>query len=276
TAPYHSRGDCDIGKVSPHQDHTVSPKKTTYDPLNIPERRTQLLRDLYIRRISIAFLQETHFSMLKSKHYPNAACSNHPTARSAGVAIFLGAKLQFHEADRLSDANGRRNLDLRRRFQRTTTPSYRLVHGIQLHNSRCSRDLRLVDCWRAMHPDDREYTHYSMIHKRYSRIVYILIEQELLTTIRTAEIGAAQWSDHGPVILKIDSPRMRPTSWAWRLQDSLLLDLTVREQVSEELTSYFTLNTPEDHIAITIWEAHKSVIRKTLMHLASKKRKEYR
>ncbi|CAH2222699.1 Hypothetical predicted protein, partial [Pelobates cultripes] len=81
-----------------------------------------------------------------------------------------------------------------------------------------------------MYPDDREYTHYSMIHKRYSRIEDIFMQQEQLTTMQTAEIGAAQWSDHGPVILKIDSQRMHPTSWAWRLQDSLLLNLTVKEQ----------------------------------------------
>ncbi|CAH2246388.1 Hypothetical predicted protein [Pelobates cultripes] len=96
---------------------TVDPRPlTTYKPdsyrilslnchgLNIPEHRTQLLRDLYNRRISIAFLQETHFKegaapMLKSKHYPNATCNNHPTAHRAVVAILLEAKLQFREAD---------------------------------------------------------------------------------------------------------------------------------------------------------------------------------
>ncbi|CAH2321534.1 Hypothetical predicted protein [Pelobates cultripes] len=240
--------------------------------LNIPERRTQLLRDLYARRISIAFLQETHFKegaapMLKSKHYPNAACSNHPTARRAGVAILLEAKLQFREADRLSDANGRYLLhkgDIQERRYTFATlyvpnnnqaqyigksllklssftegtlilggdfnvPLHRLTNSSTGHSCitqgalrnilKSLRNLRLVDCWCAMHPDDREYTHYTTIHKRYSRIDYIFMQQEQLTRIQTAEIGAAHWSDHGPVTLKIDSPRMRPTSWAWRLQD---------------------------------------------------------
>ncbi|CAH2315364.1 Hypothetical predicted protein [Pelobates cultripes] len=255
---------------------------TTYEPdpnrilslnchgLNIPERRTQLLRDLYARRISIAFLQETHFKegaapMLKSKHYPNAACSNHPTARRAGVAILLEAKQQFCEADRLSDANGRYLFlkgdiqDRRYTFARIYVPNNNQAQYIRkslLKLSSFTEGTLILggDFHVPLHP----LTDLSTGH----------------SCITEAEIAAAHWSDHGPVTLKIDSPRMRPTSWAWRLQDSLLLDLTVREQVSEELNSYFMLNATRDHVATTIWEAHKSVIRGTLMHLASKKRKE--
>ncbi|CAH2250879.1 Hypothetical predicted protein, partial [Pelobates cultripes] len=31
-------------------------------------------------------------------------------------------------------------------------------------------DLRLVDAWRALQPDGRDYTHYSTFHRRYSHI----------------------------------------------------------------------------------------------------------
>ncbi|CAH2285090.1 Hypothetical predicted protein [Pelobates cultripes] len=212
--------------------------------LNIPERRSHLLRELTSKRISIAFLQETHFKEghappLKSKHYPTAALSNHPTAHSSTghSSITQGA-----------------------------------IRSIQ----KTLKNLRLVDCWRAMHPADREYTHYSVIHKRYARIDYIFLQQEHLDAIQTAEIGLASWSDHGPVTLQMDSPRVRPTARSWRLQVSLLLDPSVKETVSEELTSYFALNETDDLPATTIWEAHKSVLRGTLMRLASQKKRESR
>ncbi|CAH2284621.1 Hypothetical predicted protein [Pelobates cultripes] len=138
------------------------------------------------------------------------------------------------------------------------------------------KNLRLVDCWRAMHPADREYTHYSVINKRYARIDYIFLQQEHLDAIQKAEIGSPSWSDHGPVTLQLDSPRVRPSARSWRLQDSLLLDPSVKESVSEELTSYFALNDTDDLSATTIWEAHKSVLRGTLMRLASQKKRESR
>ncbi|CAH2283439.1 Hypothetical predicted protein [Pelobates cultripes] len=297
--------------------------------LNIPERRSHLLRELTSKRVSIAFLQETHFKEghappLKSKHYPTAALSNHPTARKAGVAVLTHAQLQFQEVERLVDPNGRYLFikgDIQNRRYTLATiyaPNNNQSHFIRKSLSNLSsftegtlivggdinvpliplidsstghssitqgairsiqktlKNLRLVDCWRAMHPADREYTHYSVIHKRYARIDYIFLQQEHLDAIQTAEIGTASWSDHGPVTLQMDSPRVRPTTRLWRLQDSLLLDPSVKEKVSEELTSYFTLNETGDLPATTIWEAHKSVLRGTLMRLASQKKRESR
>ncbi|CAH2315625.1 Hypothetical predicted protein, partial [Pelobates cultripes] len=245
--------------------------------LNIPERRSQLIRDLSSRHISVAFLQETHFKegnapLLKGKNYPNALCSNHPTARKAGVAILLHAKLQFQENDRMSDPNGRYIFlkgdiqDRRYTFATIYVPNNNQSHYIRKtllklssftegtlilggdlnvplipltdsstgHSSvaqgalrsiqKSLKNLRLVDCWRAMHPADREYTHYSRIHRRYARIDYIFLQQEQLNAIQRVEIGPASWSDHGPVTLQMDSPRIRPSTWTWRLRDSLLLD----------------------------------------------------
>ncbi|CAH2315277.1 Hypothetical predicted protein [Pelobates cultripes] len=148
--------------------------------------------------------------------------------------------------------------------------------NVPLHpllDSSTGHSLRLVDCWRATHPADREYTHYSALHKRYERIDYLFLQQEQLSALQSTEIGTALWLDHGPVTLAMDSPQVRPATWTWRLQDSLLLDLETRERVSEALTTYFDLNTTVEHTATTILEAHKSIIRGTLMRLASKKKK---
>ncbi|CAH2274531.1 Hypothetical predicted protein [Pelobates cultripes] len=80
--------------------------------LNVPERRTHLLRELRKKRISIAMLQETHFlegsaPKLRNRQYPNTFFSNHPTTRKAGVAITLAAELDFKELDKVTDKLGR-------------------------------------------------------------------------------------------------------------------------------------------------------------------------
>ncbi|CAH2311876.1 Hypothetical predicted protein [Pelobates cultripes] len=189
--------------------------------LNIPERRTQLLQDLFKHRISMAFLQETHFKegsapLLKSKHYPNAICSNHPTACKVRVAILLEAKLQFHEME-----SARQEWQLSSFTEGTlilggdfNVPLHPLVDQSTGHSSNAQgalrsmqkslQNLRLVDCWRSMHPGDKE-SHYSVVHRRYSRIDYIFLQQEQLASVQKVKIGAALWSDHCPVTLELDS-----------------------------------------------------------------------
>ncbi|CAH2251513.1 Hypothetical predicted protein, partial [Pelobates cultripes] len=80
--------------------------------LNVPERRTHLLRELRKSQVSVAMLQETHFlegcaPKLRNRYYPNNFFSNHNTARRAGVAIVLSANLDFRELDRMIDTQGR-------------------------------------------------------------------------------------------------------------------------------------------------------------------------
>ncbi|CAH2306504.1 Hypothetical predicted protein [Pelobates cultripes] len=80
--------------------------------LNVPERRSHLLRDLRKAQISVAMLQETHFlegsaPKLRNQHYPHNSFNNHPTSRRSGVAILLAAEMDFRVLDRMSDTQGR-------------------------------------------------------------------------------------------------------------------------------------------------------------------------
>ncbi|CAH2297156.1 Hypothetical predicted protein [Pelobates cultripes] len=80
--------------------------------LNIPERRTHLLRELKQKHIAVALIQETHFKegaapKLQNKHYPNNYFSNHSTSHKAGTAILLAAELEFKELERSQDSHGR-------------------------------------------------------------------------------------------------------------------------------------------------------------------------
>ncbi|CAH2252517.1 Hypothetical predicted protein [Pelobates cultripes] len=147
------------------------------------------------------------------------------------------------------------------------------------HNIRSIRQsmeaLRLVDCWRTLHPTVKDFTYYSALHNRYSRIDYILIAQEGLSHLRGAKIETGTWSDHGSVEIELDSPLYRPTAWTWRLNEALLLDLDTKEQTQQALEQYFRENDSPETSPISIWEAHKSVIHGVLIRIASRKRKAF-
>ncbi|CAH2296288.1 ras-related Rab-3C isoform X2 [Pelobates cultripes] len=67
------------------------------------------------------------------------------------------------------------------------------------------RELRLIDCWRACNPTNRDYTHYSPIHDRYTRIDDLFLHQEDLNRLLKATIRPLTWSDHGPVQIERNS-----------------------------------------------------------------------
>ncbi|CAH2220471.1 Hypothetical predicted protein, partial [Pelobates cultripes] len=155
----------------------------------------------------------------------------------------------------------------------TSTGSSCLPHSSIRSIRKSMSEMGLVDSWRALNPDSKNYTHYSALHQRYSRIDYILLPQEGLTRLRAATIGPATWSDHGPMMVELESPLFKPARWTWRLNESLLQDPEVLGEVTQALELYFRENDVEGISPISIWEAHKSVIRGNLIRIASRKRK---
>ncbi|CAH2285581.1 Hypothetical predicted protein [Pelobates cultripes] len=101
-----------------------------------------------------------------------------------------------------------------------------------------------------------------------------MIRQEGLSRLRSATIEPASWSDHGSVQVDLESLLFKPAAWTWRLNEALLQDIGVREEITQALESYFRENETDDISPISVWEAHKSVIRSTLMSIATRKRKE--
>ncbi|CAH2246048.1 Hypothetical predicted protein [Pelobates cultripes] len=134
-------------------------------------------------------------------------------------------------------------------------------------------DLGLVDCWRALNPDTKDYTHYKALHGRYLRINYILLQQEGLSRLQTATIDPTMWSDHGPVTVELESALFKPAQWTWHLNESLLQDPEVKGEITQALDLYFQENDVADTSPIMLWEAHKSAIRATLIRIASCRRK---
>ncbi|CAH2254652.1 Hypothetical predicted protein [Pelobates cultripes] len=80
--------------------------------LNAPERRSHLLRSLWASRVSIAFLQETHFRgtvgpALRDSRYPVGYFANHPSAKKAGVAVLFASTVPFICEEVCGDPMGR-------------------------------------------------------------------------------------------------------------------------------------------------------------------------
>ncbi|CAH2284406.1 Hypothetical predicted protein [Pelobates cultripes] len=93
------------------------------------------------------------------------------------------------------------------------------------------RDAGLVDAWRVLHPCDTDFTYYSTVHKRYSRLDYVFLAQELLPMLLSADIRPMGWSDHSPASVRIRSPLFRPTGRQWRMNESMLTDVPIAADI---------------------------------------------
>lgn len=58
--------------------------------------------------------------------------------------------------------------------------------------------LNLVDTWRFVHPDGKDFTFFSNTSNKYTRIDYIFLLQRDLTRLAAASIGNIITSDHAP------------------------------------------------------------------------------
>lgn len=77
----------------------------------------------------------------------------------------------------------------------------------------------LIDIWCTMHPDSRDYTFYSSLHRSYQRLDYLFVSKEHLQLCSRAEMGSIILSDHAPIYLHMKSPlNHKPTSH-WRFND---------------------------------------------------------
>uniref|UniRef100_A0A8C5QX73 exodeoxyribonuclease III n=1 Tax=Leptobrachium leishanense TaxID=445787 RepID=A0A8C5QX73_9ANUR len=120
---------------------------------------------------------------------------------------------------------------------RSSMPSH-VLRSIShtLHSS------RLVDCWRALHPTDRDFSFYAHTTASYSRIDYIFLPFYHLHLLLSATIGNITWSDHAPVIATFLSPTFRPTAPNWRLNDAHLADPVLLADSRLVLERYFEEN----------------------------------
>ena len=122
------------------------------------------------------------------------------------------------------------------------------------------KSMNLLDIWRLQHPNDKDFSFFSSVHKSYTRIDYFLTDATLTSDIISSKYHDIIISDHSPVELKINIGRTK-TAFNWRFNPLLLNNIQFRQQTASRITEYFHENdTPEVNDS-TLWEAFKAVIR---------------
>ena len=139
--------------------------------------------------------------------------------------------------------------------------------------NRSLNKFQLIDAWRAHNTGIKEYTHYSHPHDCYARLDYVFCTPILLANSPSTTIHPCPWSDHDMVVFETTHIGLPPTTFSWRLNDSLLSDPSTFQKIYTQIEEYFKENKPEDSPPTAIWAAHKAVLRGQFISIAAAKKK---
>uniref|UniRef100_A0A8C5LLZ8 Reverse transcriptase domain-containing protein n=1 Tax=Leptobrachium leishanense TaxID=445787 RepID=A0A8C5LLZ8_9ANUR len=108
----------------------------------------------------------------------------------------------------------------------------------------------------------------------FSRIDYLFMQQHQLYLLQESDIGVRTWSDHSPVWMTLSSPLFHPREKTWRMNTHLLDDPGFSAELSCALKHYFEDNVGVGEVPeVTVWEAHKAVMRGLLISKAAAQKK---
>lgn len=114
------------------------------------------------------------------------------------------------------------------------------------------KKLGLVDVWRQLHPQEKDFTFYSHVHRSHSRIDMFLMPRTDLYRASQCGIEAITISDHAPVCLKL---RMNPNNHFkyWRANVSILNNETTRQELQKSLTEYIQFSDNNEVPPLILW-----------------------
>lgn len=96
-------------------------------------------------------------------------------------------------------------------------------------------DFGLTDAWRLINPSLREYTYFSHCHKSYSRIDLFLVAKSLINRVMSCSIKTIALTDHAAVELCIKLFGEHRKGSRWRMNVSLLEDISFKKSLGEYL-----------------------------------------
>lgn len=105
------------------------------------------------------------------------------------------------------------------------------------------------------------FTQQVYTHLHICILHYIFLSQRDLPLMQAAKIGIKTFYDHAPVSLSLRKPNKRTGTFNWRLNPSLLTNASDVGKISEGNKRYFAENDSDELSPLTIWAAHKCVIR---------------
>jgi len=119
-------------------------------------------------------------------------------------------------------------------------------------------DLGLLDIWRELNPNIKDYTFYSHPHSVYSRLDDFFMFQRDLHRVLNCDIGTRDLSDHAPVSLKVALSSEKKNT-VWRLNTGILNHC--RQQIRKDIKDYFEENDNGEVSPPILWDTCKAVLR---------------
>ena len=119
----------------------------------------------------------------------------------------------------------------------------------------------LVDTWREHNPTKRNYTYFSNPHQSFSRIDHIFVTIGMVPEILYSNIIPIPWSDHNAVYTTMASTIPKNHDPTWYLPEIILKHPAHCQLIEQALKDYLELNASPEISPLTLWEAHKPVLR---------------
>ena len=127
----------------------------------------------------------------------------------------------------------------------------------------------LIDVCRTFNPHTKQYTFFSVRHRTYSRIDYILVTPNVSHWVRKMEIVYTSLSDHHANKCELVFENNPKRALRWKFNLTLLQDTKFCEHLKTELNAFISLNKNSVLGVRYLWDAIKGSIHNYTISYAS-------
>ena len=131
------------------------------------------------------------------------------------------------------------------------------------------KDHNLVDIWRHLYPDKRQFTWRQVSLSLFSRLDYWLISKKVCNLVQSSDIRPALKCDHNAISLKLKFKIVKRGKGFWKINNNILVDAKyqtgVRNLIKQVKLEYIQLS-PQDK-----WEICKVKIKEFTMSYCKQK-----
>uniref|UniRef100_A0A3P9HHD5 exodeoxyribonuclease III n=1 Tax=Oryzias latipes TaxID=8090 RepID=A0A3P9HHD5_ORYLA len=133
--------------------------------------------------------------------------------------------------------------------------------------------LGLLDAWRVINPQGKDFTFFSHPHHSFSRIDYIFVSRPIIDRTKSCSINTCPLSDHSSVTVELMPPYYDPQARQWHLNSLLLSNPAFISYLEAEWKLYISKNDTSDTSASILWEAGKAFMRGSIISYTAARKK---
>ena len=132
----------------------------------------------------------------------------------------------------------------------------------------------LIDIYRTLHPNSKEYTFFPVPLHTYSKTGYIIGSKTLLIKCKRMEIKTNSLSDHSAIKLELRIKKLTQNcTITWELNNLLLNDYWVNNEIKAEINKFFETSENKDTMYHNLWDTAKAVFTGKFIALNAHRRK---